>query len=48
MEHEVFVCTVFEPQAKKTSFLLFMLHKEKSPFLSKRLIGLEGLTIDLA
>jgi hypothetical protein len=48
VEHETFVRTVFEPQAKNT-FPSFTLHKEKKfPFMPKKLIGLEGPAVDLA
>jgi hypothetical protein len=33
--HEIYVHTVFEPSAKKTPSLLFMLRKERNPFYGK-------------
>jgi hypothetical protein len=33
--HEIYTHTVFEPSAKKTPSLLFMLRKERSPFYGK-------------
>jgi hypothetical protein len=35
--HEICVHTIFEPSAKKTPSLLFMLRKEKSPSIAKLL-----------
>jgi hypothetical protein len=35
--HEICVHTIFEPSAKKTPSLLFMLHKEKNPSIEKLL-----------
>jgi hypothetical protein len=42
--HEIYAHTVFEPSAKKTPSLLFMLHKERSPFYgeSDKIVFSEG------
>jgi hypothetical protein len=36
--HEIYAHTIFEPSAKKTPSLIFMLRKERSPFLGKSVV----------
>jgi hypothetical protein len=48
VEREIFIRTVFEPQAKKHLPFFSRFIKKKSSFLPKQLLRFEGLVVDLA